>query len=77
MQRDEHFSERDLETVTAADGTRAGWARGFGGQREDVDMFETRLGIRMDFEACLAYLLLPPAGAVLLLVFEHRSDYVR
>jgi len=51
--------------------------RGFGGGREDVDLFETRLGIRMDWEACLAYLLLPPAGGVLLLVLEHKSDYVR
>lgn len=50
---------------------------GFGGAREDVDMFETRLGLRMDYEACLAYLLLPPAGAVLLLIVEHKSDYVR
>lgn len=25
----------------------------------------------------LAYLLLPPAGGVLLLIFEHKSDYVR
>jgi len=25
----------------------------------------------------LAYLLLPPAGAVLLLLVEHKSDYVR
>ncbi|KAF2761461.1 hypothetical protein EJ05DRAFT_483828 [Pseudovirgaria hyperparasitica] len=49
-----------------------GWSR-----REEVDMFETRLGLRMDYEACLAYLLLPPAGAVLLLVLEHKSDYVR
>ena len=40
-------------------------------------MFETRLGLRMDYEACLAYLLLPPAGGVLLLILEHRSDYVR
>ncbi|KAF2268020.1 hypothetical protein CC78DRAFT_530416 [Lojkania enalia] len=50
---------------------------GFGGPREDIDLFETRLGLRMDYEACLAYLLLPPAGGVLLLVLEHRSDYVR
>jgi hypothetical protein len=52
-------------------------ARGFGGGREDVDLFETGLGIRMDWEACLAYLVLPPAGGVLLLVLEHKSDYVR
>ncbi|KAF2712263.1 hypothetical protein K504DRAFT_464345 [Pleomassaria siparia CBS 279.74] len=50
---------------------------GFGGAREHVDVFETRLGLRMDYEACLAYLLLPPAGGVLLLLMEHRSDYVR
>ncbi|KAF2457773.1 hypothetical protein BDY21DRAFT_363394 [Lineolata rhizophorae] len=59
------------------DGGRGGSIGGFGGPREDVDVFETRLGIRMDYEACLAYLLLPPAGGVLLLVLEHRSDYVR
>ena len=34
---------------------------GFGAAREDVDMFTTSLGLRMDYEACLAYLLLPPA----------------
>ncbi len=28
-------------------------------------------------EACLAYLVLPPAGGVVLLLFEHKSDYVR
>jgi hypothetical protein len=51
--------------------------RGGGSRREDVDLFETKLGIRMDWEACLAYLILPPAGGVLLLVLEHKSDYVR
>lgn len=40
-------------------------------------MFTTSLGWRLDYEACLAYLLLPPAGGVLLLVLEHQSDYVR
>lgn len=52
-------------------------SRGFGRAREDVDMFTTSLGWRLDYEACLAYLLLPPAGGVLLLVLEHQSDYVR
>ncbi|KZM27042.1 uncharacterized protein EKO05_0005026 [Ascochyta rabiei] len=52
-------------------------SRGFGAAREDVEAFTTSLGIRMDYEACLAYLLLPPAGGVLLLVLEHQSDYVR
>merc|ERR1712063_192639 len=41
-------------------------ATGFGRSREDVDMFTTSLGWRLDYEACLAYLLLPPAGGVLL-----------
>ncbi|KAH9871614.1 hypothetical protein J1614_005869 [Plenodomus biglobosus] len=55
----------------------ASTTRGFGRPREDVDMFTTSLGWRLDYEACLAYLLLPPAGGVLLLVLEHKSDYVR
>ncbi|USP74111.1 hypothetical protein yc1106_01385 [Curvularia clavata] len=50
---------------------------GFGRSREDIDMFTTSLGWRLDYEACLAYLLLPPAGGVLLLMLEHQSDYVR
>ena len=64
-------------TGSSGDAEQAHTRRGFGSGREDVDLFETRLGIRMDWEACLAYLLLPPAGAVFLLVVEHKSDYVR
>lgn len=45
--------------------------------RGRLNEFETSLPIRLDYEACLAYLLLPPAGAVLLLVIEQKSDYVR
>jgi hypothetical protein len=45
--------------------------------RGGLNEFETSLPIRLDYEACLAYLLLPPAGGVLLLVLEHKSDYVR
>jgi uncharacterized membrane protein len=45
--------------------------------RGRLDEFETSLPIRLDYEACLAYLLLPPAGGVLLLMLEHKSDYVR
>ncbi|TID24819.1 Serine/threonine-protein kinase prp4 [Venturia nashicola] len=56
---------------------QGGVRRGFGGGREHVDLFETRLGIRVDWEACLAYLALPPVGGVLLLILEHKSDYVR
>lgn len=51
-------------------------AEGGGGGR-GTDVFETSLGIRMEIEACLPYLLLPPAGGVALLLFEHKSDYVR
>lgn len=45
--------------------------------RAGLNEFETSLPIRLDYEACLAYLLLPPAGGVLLLVMERKSDYVR
>ncbi|KAF2852260.1 hypothetical protein T440DRAFT_38641 [Plenodomus tracheiphilus IPT5] len=68
---DDPDTERVAWTHTPA--TRGG----FGRPREDVDMFTTSLGWRLDYEACLAYLLLPPAGGVLLLVLEHKSDYVR
>ncbi len=47
------------------------------GGRLDVNLFDTSLPLRLDYEAMLAYLLLPPAGGVLLLVLEHKSDYVR
>ncbi|RAL65150.1 hypothetical protein DID88_001256 [Monilinia fructigena] len=33
--------------------------------------------VEVPVRACLAYLLLPPAGGVLLLVLERKSDYVR
>lgn len=42
-----------------------------------INAFETSLPLRLDYEAMLAYLLLPPAGGVLLLVLERKSDYVR
>lgn len=41
------------------------------------NIFETSLNISLHIEAPLAYLLLPPAGGVVLLLFEHKSDYVR
>ena len=63
-----------------SDGPRSN--AGFGGgdlesSRLDVNLFETSLPLRLDYEACLAYLLLPPAGGVFLLLVEHKSDYVR
>ncbi|KAI4150081.1 MAG: hypothetical protein LQ340_004273, partial [Diploschistes diacapsis] len=45
--------------------------------RSAVNLFETSLPMRLDYEAVAAYVLLPPAGAVLLLLVEHKSDYVR
>lgn len=42
-----------------------------------VSEFDTSLGIRLDYEACLAYLALPPVGAIALLIVERKSDYVR
>ncbi|KAI0575547.1 hypothetical protein Alg130_09223 [Pyrenophora tritici-repentis] len=45
--------------------------------RTTISMFNTSLSIPLDYEASAAYLLLPPAGAVLLLILEHQSDYVR
>ncbi|MCJ1371332.1 hypothetical protein MMC20_002547 [Loxospora ochrophaea] len=65
-----------------ADDGRVNNNEGFAGRdiesgRSNVDMFETSLPMRLDYEAMLAYLLLPPAGGVFLLVMEHKSDYVR
>jgi hypothetical protein len=63
-----------------------GWGGGNGmgdyfgslGQREGmVSEFDTSLGLRLDYEACLAYLAFPPLGAILLLILERKSDYVR
>ncbi|RPA83691.1 hypothetical protein BJ508DRAFT_374940 [Ascobolus immersus RN42] len=48
--------------------------RGTGGL---VNEFETSLPVRLDFEAMAAYLLLPPIGGVILLILEHKSDYIR
>ncbi|KXJ91654.1 hypothetical protein Micbo1qcDRAFT_57029 [Microdochium bolleyi] len=47
------------------------------GYTDHVAEFDTSLGIRLDYEACLAYLALPPLGAIILLILERKSDYVR
>lgn len=44
---------------------------------QHLEAFDTSLPLRLDYEAMLAYLLLPPAGGVFLLLVEHKSDYVR
>ncbi|KAI1846929.1 hypothetical protein JX265_004898 [Neoarthrinium moseri] len=55
---------------------------GFGGYGNEagyggVDAFDTSLGVRLDYEAAAAYLALPPLGAIVLLILERKSDYVR
>ncbi|KAI9645008.1 hypothetical protein NHQ30_007045 [Ciborinia camelliae] len=65
---------QDVESARGGAGAGAGYG---GGNREGLHEFETSLPLRLDYEACLAYLLLPPAGGVLLLVLERKSDYVR
>lgn len=54
-----------------------GYGRDIESGHVSLGAFETSLPIRMDIEAALAYLLLPPAGGVFLLLTEHKSDYVR
>lgn len=43
----------------------------------EVSEFDTSVGLRLDYEACLAYLAFPPIGAILLLIAEKNSDFVR
>ncbi|KAK6077662.1 UPF0132 domain protein [Seiridium cupressi] len=42
-----------------------------------VDAFDTSLGVRLDYEAAASYLAIPPLGAIVLLILERKSDYVR
>lgn len=42
-----------------------------------VSEFDTSLGIRLDYEAVLAYIGIPPLSAIILLILERKSDYVR
>lgn len=42
-----------------------------------TDVYQTSLPFRMEVEAALAYIVIPPAGGIILLIFEHTSDYVR
>ncbi|KAG5930644.1 hypothetical protein E4U42_002454 [Claviceps africana] len=43
----------------------------------EISEFDTSLGLRLDYEACFAYLALPPLGSIILLILERNSDYVR
>lgn len=70
-------SPEDFETRVGGSGAPTP-TTGFGNTTErNVDVFSTSLPMRLDYEACLPYLLLPPAGGALLLVLERKSDYVR
>jgi hypothetical protein len=60
-----------------ADGYFGNIGSGLAADREGINEFDTSLGIRLDYEACLAYLALPPLGAIVLLILERKSDYVR
>ncbi|KAK2864956.1 hypothetical protein FQN49_004056 [Arthroderma sp. PD_2] len=70
---------QDRNTTSNAQGlgSGSGFGRDVEGGRMSLGAFETSLPLRMDYEAMLAYLLLPPAGGVFLLLTEHKSDYVR
>ena len=70
-----HFS--DVPRGNSGFGGGGGGGGNIEDGRLDVNLFETSLPLRLDYEAMLAYLLLPPAGGVFLLVVEHKSDYVR
>lgn len=56
---------------------RGGFGNGLGADERNIDTYSTSLPMRIEIEACLAYILLPPAGGAMLLLFEHRNDYVR
>ncbi|KAM5473524.1 hypothetical protein MauCBS54593_002320 [Microsporum audouinii] len=72
-----HSSSLDQNVMSNAQGFGSGFGRDVEGGRMSLGAFETSLPLRMDYEAMLAYLLLPPAGGVFLLLTEHKSDYVR
>lgn len=65
----------DLEN--SASSARGGFGNGLGADERNPDPYSTSLPIRLEVEACFAYLGLPPAAGALLLMFEHKSDYVR
>lgn len=46
-------------------------------RERNLEAFQTSLPLRLDYLAMVPYVLLPPVGGVLLLILEHKSDYVR
>ncbi|KAI0457570.1 hypothetical protein F5B21DRAFT_521030 [Xylaria acuta] len=69
-----YASEDGLGGAGAGAGGGIGLGGGGGGF---VSEFDTSLGIRLDYEAVLAYIGIPPLGAIILLILERKSDYVR
>ncbi|KAI1351544.1 hypothetical protein F5Y01DRAFT_122389 [Xylaria sp. FL0043] len=63
--------------ASASASAGAGGGIGLAGNGDFVSEFDTSLGIRLDYEAVLAYIGLPPLGAIILLILERKSDYVR
>ncbi|KAF2860266.1 hypothetical protein K470DRAFT_258025 [Piedraia hortae CBS 480.64] len=47
------------------------------GSSSNAKIYNPSLPLPLGVEAALAYLLFPPAGAIVLLLFERKSDYVR
>ncbi|KAI9798154.1 MAG: hypothetical protein M1833_004903 [Piccolia ochrophora] len=80
--RSSYTNINEGDAIESGGGEAGGGDRGGGGggqawgPRAHIGDFETSLGLRLDVEAVLAYVLLPPAGGVLLLLGEVRSDYV-
>ncbi|KAK7964063.1 UPF0132 domain-containing protein [Apiospora saccharicola] len=57
--------------------TSAAGGGGYMSAGAGVSEFDTSLGLRLDYEAAAAYLAIPPVGAIVLLILERSSDYVR
>ncbi|KAI8956311.1 hypothetical protein F4801DRAFT_573834 [Xylaria longipes] len=72
-----YASEDGLGGAGAGGGIGLGGGGGGGGGGGFVSEFDTSLGIRLDYEAVLAYIGIPPLGAIILLILERKSDYVR
>ncbi|KAI0404565.1 hypothetical protein F4802DRAFT_597990 [Xylaria palmicola] len=72
-----YASEDGFGNDGAAAGMGLAGSGGGGGNGAFVSEFDTSLGIRLDYEAVLAYIGLPPLGAIILLILERQSDYVR
>ncbi|KAI1817898.1 hypothetical protein GGS20DRAFT_460701 [Poronia punctata] len=71
-------SWHNAATAAAAAGYADEEAGGAGGGGYGVvGELDTSLGIRLDYEAVLAYIGLPPLGGIILLILEKQSDYVR